>query len=92
MVPVPVGRLSKVMVPPEVVRLLPLASFNRTVKVLVAALPATRDEEVAVTKLVDIEGAPAARLIADVLARGWPPRYGVMVTFPAVVPAVKVAL
>ena len=74
MVPVPVGRLSKVMAPPEVVRLLPLASSNRTVIVIVAALPATRDEAVAVTTLVDMEGAPTARLIADVLARGWPSR------------------
>ena len=74
MVPVPVGRLSKVMVPPEVVRLLPLASFSRTVKVLVEPLPATMDEAVAVTTLADTEGAPTARLIADVLARGWPPR------------------
>ena len=74
MVPVPVGRLSKVMVPPEDVRLLPLASFNRTVKVLVAPLPATRDDAVAVTTLADTEGEPTARLIAEVLDSAWPPR------------------
>ena len=90
--PAPDARLANVMVPAEAVRLLPLASFNCTVRMLVAPVPATREVGLAVTTLVLVETAPGMIERFSGLAKALPLILGNIETLPAVVPAVYVTV
>ena len=69
-----------------------MASFKVTVNVVVAPLPATMVLDVPETVLLLVEGAPGVTVRLIGLAKLVPFNFGVMVTNPAVVPAVKVAV